>query len=237
MAPTAPLNYTSQTGYYGLRVNETLESVIGSVRKPLRIPLPDRRAKWYALSPYRDYINNVAERNYDRERALLDYRSSGAQLNEAAAQVVPSTAGDDPVWGRIYAATERLESEEAHKLAEEAMKTEQGQETKDLRRENLGLNYGVDLRHSVLAATEDELKEAGVPHEVPPPRPPAPFHSWPAPPPQLEAKGHPQAKEFPTFESLSMGQPTDFRAGKLTISENMSYERAREMATGHTWSS
>ena len=48
----APLSYTSTFGYYGLRVNPTFEQVIGTVRKPLRIPLPDRRAKWYANSPY-----------------------------------------------------------------------------------------------------------------------------------------------------------------------------------------
>ena len=50
------LSYTSQLGYYGLRVNPTLDQVLGNVRKPLRIPLPDRRAKWYALSPYRALI-------------------------------------------------------------------------------------------------------------------------------------------------------------------------------------
>ena len=60
------LSYGSQFGYYGLRENPTLEQVIGSVRKPLRIPLPDRRAKWYALSPYRALI-------LDAEREANDY--------------------------------------------------------------------------------------------------------------------------------------------------------------------
>ena len=47
----APLSYTSQLGYYDLRVNPTLEQVVGTVQKPLGIPLPQRTDKWYALGP------------------------------------------------------------------------------------------------------------------------------------------------------------------------------------------
>ena len=67
------LSYGSQFGYYGLRLNPTLEQVIGSIRKPLRIPLPDRRAKWYALSPYRALILDAEREANDYETALLDY--------------------------------------------------------------------------------------------------------------------------------------------------------------------
>ena len=52
----APLSYKNQLGYYGLRINPTSDQVLKTVRNPLRIPLPDRRAKWYALSPYRAFI-------------------------------------------------------------------------------------------------------------------------------------------------------------------------------------
>jgi hypothetical protein len=52
----APLSYKNQLGYYGLRINPTFDQVLKTVRNPLRIPLPDRRAKWYALSPYRAFI-------------------------------------------------------------------------------------------------------------------------------------------------------------------------------------
>ena len=66
---TAPLSYKSEYGYYGLRVNPTFEQVVATVRKPLRIPLPDRKAKWYALSPYRGLILDASERamGYDRK--------------------------------------------------------------------------------------------------------------------------------------------------------------------------
>ena len=49
MAP--PLNYTKKRGYMGLVVQPSLDEALGASKKPLRIPVPDRMAKWYALSP------------------------------------------------------------------------------------------------------------------------------------------------------------------------------------------
>ena len=84
---TAPLSYTSQFGYYGLRVNPSFDQVIGTIRKPLRIPLPERSAKWYALSPYRALILDSAQKYNDYEHMKLDYRSSGNQAPEQAAHL------------------------------------------------------------------------------------------------------------------------------------------------------
>ena len=91
-----PLSYPSTFGYYGLRVNPTLEQVVGSVRKPLRIPLPDRQAKYYALGPYRALILDASQKFNDSEQASVDYRNGGHHLPEAAARVHPSAAGMDP---------------------------------------------------------------------------------------------------------------------------------------------
>jgi hypothetical protein len=44
-AALTPFSYMSHFGYYGLRVVPTLEQAINTVRKPLRIPVPDRLAK------------------------------------------------------------------------------------------------------------------------------------------------------------------------------------------------
>ena len=65
---TAPLSYTSTFGYYGLRVNPTFEQVLGTIRKPLRIPLPDRRAKWYANSPYRALLDDAGKKFEEVDR-------------------------------------------------------------------------------------------------------------------------------------------------------------------------
>mgnify|MGYP003346567539 FL=1 len=74
------LSYTSKFGYYGLRVNPTLEQVVGTVRKPLRIPLPDRKAKWYANSPYRALILDAEEKYQDYEAKNIDYQIGRAHV-------------------------------------------------------------------------------------------------------------------------------------------------------------
>jgi hypothetical protein len=71
MTKAAGLSYTSKTGYYGLRINETLEEAMGTIRKPLRIPLPDRKAKWHALSPYRALILDAEKIKYNVDDLLV----------------------------------------------------------------------------------------------------------------------------------------------------------------------
>ena len=118
------LSYGSQFGYYGLRLNPTLEQVIGSVRKPLRIPLPDRRAKWYALSPYRALILDAEREANDYESATLDYRNSGAHLPEAAAAVRPSDAGEDHSFRRIDEHHRAIALQSAYETAYQTMDKE-----------------------------------------------------------------------------------------------------------------
>ena len=233
----APLSYKSQYGYYGLRVNPSFEQAVGTVRKPLRIPLPDRQAKWYALSPYRALILDAEQKFHDYEHAAIDYRQSGAELPEAAARVRPSDAGDDPAWQHIHEHGDRLEQQHAYETAFELMNQEHQQETRETRHEQLRLTYGPSHMNPVVQASHDELEEAGVGHFMPGPREPPPRRVWHTPHDQLVAAGQPQAPEFPSFERLNMGQPANFRASTLTPSQNMTYERAREFVVEPTWSS
>ena len=115
-----PLSYTDQKAWYGLVVNKTLDQVMGSVRKPLGIRLPDRRAIEYLTSLERDHLTNAAERYYNDERAMLDYRASGAQLNGDAVRVLPSEAGDDESFKVIHSQSDRFDEQRALKLAQEA---------------------------------------------------------------------------------------------------------------------
>ena len=92
----ASVSYPFKTGYYGLRVHETLEQVLsGKEGKPMRIAMPVRRAKWEAMSLTRAYMEDSAKKYNAHERALLDYRDAGGNLPEAAAGDGPSSAGQD----------------------------------------------------------------------------------------------------------------------------------------------
>ena len=233
----APLSYTSQFGYYGLRVNPTFEQVAGTVRKPLRIPLPDRSAKWYALSPYRALILDAEEAYNAHAHAVLDYRSSGAELPEAAAHVRPSTAGDDPAFAQLDEEHLRREQQQAFEIAAAIRDRSARLETEAVRGQQLRQGYGANAGHPVVEAAHDELVEAGVPHAMPLPRVPPLKKGWEAPPVQFAAFGQPQAPEFPTFENLNQGQPATVRATKLSPSQNLTYERAREFVVQPTWSS
>ena len=139
---TAQLSYTSKFGYYGLRVNPTLEQVIGSVRKPIRIPVPDRAAKWYATSIYRAHILDAAEKGNAHEQATLDYRASGAELPQAAAQVQASAAGDDETFREVHRQGDAHEQQKAYELAYQAMLAEQQRETAAIRHEQLRYSHG-----------------------------------------------------------------------------------------------
>ena len=236
MASGAPLSYQSQTGYYGLRVNPTFEQVIGTVRTPLRIPLPERRAKWYALSPYRALILDAERKYQDYEHAVHDYRRSEAELPEAAARVKSSDAGDDGAWDRIHQHGDRMDEHEAYETAFNLMKEEHQKETQESRREQLRMSHGPNRMHPVVEASHEELREAGVPHYMPAPRTVPPQRAWRAPPAVEVAYGQPQAPEFPDFRVLNMGDPSRVTPGELTQAQNMTYERMREFVVQPTWS-
>jgi hypothetical protein len=233
---TASLSYTSQLGYYGLRVNPTFEQVVGTVRKPLGIPLPDRAAKWYATGPYRALILDAAARANDHEAALLTYRNSGASLPETAAGVVSSAAGEDPALQEHDRYHARLEAREAHEYAEGVMRREHERETAVARKETLVGTYGLSRMHPVIEASSQELTDAGVHHNAGLPRIAPVRRAYRTPPPQLAAYGQPQASEFPDFRVLNMGDPPNVQVATLTQSENMTYERLRDNIVGPTFS-
>ena len=234
---TAPLSYTSKFGYYSLRENPTFEQAIGTIRKPLGIPLPERSAKWYALSPYRALILNAAEKFNDREAAALDYKASGAELPEAAAQVRHSPAAQDPTFDMYDREHEAREARDAYETAFDLMNNEHRSQTLVMHHEHLGRTYGPNHMNPVVEASHDELVEAEVPHYMPAPRLTPARATWRTPAAQFAAAGQPQEREFPDFRTLNMGDPSSVRAATLTPAQNSTYERMREFSVGPTWSS
>jgi hypothetical protein len=234
---SAPLSYTSQFGYYGLRVNPTFDQVAATVRNPLRVPLPDRSAKWYALSPFRALILDAEAKYNEFDRSSIDYRQSGAQLPESAARVRPSDAGHDPTFDEIHRQGDVRDAHDAYEAAFDVMNQEHRRQSEEARTQHLAATYGPNRMDPTVDANHEDLEEAGVPHNMPTPRAAAPRSSWRTLPGQMAAAGQPQARQFAPFEVLSMGQPSTLRAGDLTVSQNMTYEQARDFVVQPTWSS
>lgn len=236
MTKVAPLSYKSQYGYYGLRVNPSFAEVAGTVSNDLRIPVPDRSARWYALSPYRALILDAQKKYHDYERMSLDYKDSGAALPEMAATVTHSAAENDPTFHQYDLQYHASEVQDAHILAHSAMQEGHRRETAEIRRQQLQAHYHPNLTNPTIEANHDELEEAGVHHHMPAPGMAPMASGWRTPAEQFAAGGQPQAAEFPTFESLNMGQPKNIRAANLSYSQRMTYERMREFVAEPTWS-
>ena len=230
------LSYTSKFGYYGLRLNPTLEQVVGTVRNPLKIPLPDRRAKWYANSPYRALILDAEQKYQNYEQAAIDYRLSGAEAPESAARVHPSEAEGDPLFHEIDEQHRKQKEQEAYEISHQLIQQEESRKTAANRREILRLSHAPNKTHPVIEMEHEELEAAGVPHYMPAPRPLPPKAHFTRPLAQFAASGQPQAPQFTPFEQLNMGQPADVRVAKLTLDQNMTYERMRDFVVQPTFS-
>ena len=234
----APLSFKSQKGYYDLRVNPTFDEVLGTVRNPLRVPLPTREEKWYALGPYRALLLDQQELAAGYDRRSIEYQLSQGKLPEYAAHGQrPSEAAHDPMFERLDHEHEARQHQEAYEHAASMEQGERQQQAANIRSHTLFHRYGVNHMNPVVEAHHDELAEAGVPHNMPMPRTIPPQQRMPAPPLQYVAAGQLQAPEFPDFRVLNMGDPKNVRAATLTREQGMTYERVRDMVVGPTWSS
>ena len=134
-------SYKAETEYYGLRVNPTFDELLGAVRKPTRIPVPDRSAKWYALSPYRAFILDAAQKYNEHEQALLNYRNGGAALPEAAAPAAgaPPPAAHQAEIQNIERRHEAMDQQAAFESARDLLHQEHKRETAETRKQQLSL--------------------------------------------------------------------------------------------------
>ena len=224
----APLSYTSQFGYYGLRVNPTFEQVLKTVRKPLRIPLPDRHAKWYALGPYRSLILDAEAKYNDYQHSHIDFQQSGHEINEAAARVRRSDAGGDPVFPQIHAQGEAMDAQRAHEAASQLMEIERRRQTEHNRSQVLYSTHGPNFSDPVIQAAFDELDEHQAYHTKPAARPHPIKSYYMAPVAQWASAGQPQAPEFTPFGELNLNEPHRVRAGTFRLGHATGYDRLRD---------
>ena len=229
MAPVAPLSYTSQFGYYGLRVNPTFDQVLRTVKKPLRIPVPDRRAKWYALSPFRSLIIDAEAKYHDQAEQLIQYRKSDAELPENAAFLGRrSPAGADPTFDQIHGHGEAMDTHRAQEAASQLVLADRSRRTEQNRSQVLSQMHGPNLGDPTIQAAFDELDQAQAYHTRPAARPP-PIASYRLEPTrQWAAAGQPQVAGFTPFGELNLGEPQRVTAGKPKVGQASTYESVKD---------
>ena len=226
---TAQLSYQDQKGYYGLRVEPSYDQMLGSLKNKIRIPQPDRSAKWYATGMYRAFLLEQAKRYNDAQRKDLEYDASGAQLPAAAERGhTGSMAGTDDSWDRVEQFNSNLNLEEARRIAEVAMAAERKAQANEMRRQQLS-SYGPSAGHWTVDAHHADLEDRNVPHAAPMPKLAMPAGRWQAPANEYIATGQPQATEFPTFEQLNLGYDKTYKLGRpapLDVTRN--YQQLRK---------
>ena len=231
MTSVAPLSYTDRF-HWGLREQPTYDQLLQSVKKPLRIPIPDRSAKWYGLSVYRSFLLAAASRYRDYEHMRLDYDQSGAELPATAAAVHPSDSGYDRAWSDIDHFHDALETQHEYERAFEMEEARRRAETAETRRQQLAA-YAPSTGHWTVAANHRELEEAGVPHMAPVPRAPMTRATWSTAHQIPAAAGQIGGRPFPSYEQLNMGQPRRLRGAPASITfSHRGYERLRDDALG-----
>jgi hypothetical protein len=225
---TAQLSHQDKKGYYGLTVMPSYDEMLRSLKKPIRIPQPDRNAKYYALGPYRAFLLEQAKRFNDAQRKDLEYDDTGAQLPAAVERAPKSMAGTDDVWNRQEQFNTNLDAEEARRIADDALSAEQRQQANQMRRQQLSA-YGPTAGRWTVDAHDKDLEYRGIPHEAPMPKLTMPAGKWQAPPNEYIAAGQPQATEFPTFEQLNLGYDKMYKLGRpAPLRENRNYAQLRE---------
>ena len=189
---TAQLSFTDTKGYYGLTVQPTYDEMLRSLKRPIRIPQPDRSAKYYALGPYRAFLLEQAKRYNDSQRKDLEYDDTGAQLPAAAERgQQESMAGTDDTWNRQEQFNSNLNTEEARRVAEDALASERRAQANQMRRHQLSA-YGPTRGHWTIEAHDKDLEYRGIPHAAPLPKLTMPAGRWQAPPGEYSrtAPGH-----------------------------------------------
>ena len=229
MVQAAQLSFTDSKGYYGLTVQPTYEQMLRSLQKEVRIPQPDRSAKWYALGPYRAFLLEQAKRYNDTQRKDLEYDATGAQLPAAAEHGhQESMAGTDDTWNRQEQFNSNLNTEEARRVAEDAMASEQKAQANQMRRQQLG-SYGPSQGHWTVEAHHQDLEYRGIPHAAPLPKLAMPAGRWQAPPSEYICAGQPMPTEFPTYEQLNLGYDKRYKLGRpAPLDQNRNYQQLRD---------
>ena len=147
----ATLSFGSRYGWYGLRVEPSFEEVMGTLRKPLHIPLPLRTAKWEMNSPYRALLEDLSTGADARAAALADYRRSGAEAPETVAGVQNSDA--HVAMADVERQNREFERNESFQFAKDELDRNNKDKAGAQRSEALYSRYGSDKMNPTVEPT------------------------------------------------------------------------------------
>ena len=226
-----------QTGYYGLQVKPTYEQVLGNARKPLRIPLPDRSAKWYALSPYRAAILDAEKAYQDYEHAALNYRATGDELPESAARVKESPAEHDATFAAQDAHAHERDLHQAARFAADNEAQDAQRQARTARRETLGAQHSHARGNPIISAESTSQAVHHVIHsdDEQIPMPGSQPSGARAPLNLPRADGYGAIPEFTPFRQLNYGDRSGLPA-RVSTDAAESYETMRDRTAHATWS-
>ena len=195
-------------GYYGLVVQPSFDEVLDVTKKPLRIPIPDRKAKRAALSFYRAKLLQQQQLATGYEVFLLEHALSDETVPGNVIHVAPSKSADDAVWENLTQHAQahwenKKEQALRHRVDAEAtlqMGLERKSALSDAYFQGKGnsiLQGEVPLATHYTSTLEQGAAE-GYEHVRQIPR---------AAPQNLpQSTGYPAQPEFPTFRALNLGQ-------------------------------
>ena len=218
-------------GYYGLVVKPSFDEVLDDTKKPLRIPIPDRKSKRAALNFYQAKLLELQQLAIGYQAYEMDHALSDSTIPAAVLQVAPSKSADDALWQNMTNhAQVRYETEKEQALRHR-VDAETALQLGNERRSSLSDAYFQGKGNAILQGevpldthytTMMERSAAlGYQHERPIPQ--AAPRNLPA------AAGYPAQREFPTFRALNMGQArlSGVVGGKWILKTADSYESAR----------
>jgi len=224
-------------GYYGLIVKPTFDQVLDAANKPLRIPIPDRKAKRAALGFYHAKLLELQQKAMGYDLSGMQHAVDGQTIPELLYQIEqigPSKSADDVAFDNMAAHAQRhfeTKREEAlrHRVEEEARDRMEGERRSQLSdayfqgKGNAVLEGEVPLdTHLTTVMEQGPAQGYQIARQIP----------QAAPRNLPQAAGYPAQPEFPTFRELNLGQvrPRGTVGGKTLLKTDDSYETIRRVS-------
>ena len=223
-------------GYYGLIVKPSFDEALDAAKKPLRIPIPDRKAKRAALNFYQAKLLDLQQKAMGYDLTGMQHAVDGQTIPQALYQIEqigPSKSADDAIWQSMADQAQRhfeTKREQAlrHRVDEEVRDRMAGERTSQLSDAYFQGKANAIIEGEVpLESHFNSVMEEGPARGYEHPRmiPVAAPRNLP------RAAGYSSQPEFPTFRELNTGQMRPRGMAGMTLPKtDDSYETVRRVS-------